>query len=619
MDLQETRQVIGNNSLNFVRNTPRYALIFKTFTGSGKTTTVLNKIDEAGMRWIYVAPFHEVIEQNISRSTLRNFDFLHLEGRERCCLRDDLKPLIKKGININGFCVQCNFKQHTCPYYKNQHQAYTRLPNLAVTHAHIQTFLPQFLNTGAGEESSIRDFYDVMIIDENPIQCFLHQKQMSRKDIRYMRDILALTNMPERLITLMDYLYNTTINYQELYRLGINELNAHRINKLFSERVAELYTRGDIVEIPENVLPFIFEVFSSSNRLEDMIYYRKGYLNMVYFTPNALNLGLRIIGLDGTANRDIWGAMLDSDDFDIIQIDYQYKNAFQLAGGKYPITSWTRKDSTVPEMLTKIIDEIAEDKERSVLVVGTKSINRLIAKHSTSMNLMYAHYYNLRSHNDFYLKCDTVILANEPNVPPESLNSYEALSGWDRELWVTMTREEEMLQAVGRIRQNISYIPDLDISRSKIEVYIFPSTGMIVRKNGNVVQPSKDDPLNTYDYTKTYTPTLLPEAVALSKNRLRRFLSGGIDIEKHVTIVDDLLGNCPMTESSMTKKYGRAKTRKYFKYLKARYLIKYNRSTKKYDITDRGYKKLTSEEKTDRGSDIIYLTEPRKSSESSSS
>lgn len=605
MDINKVRKDIADRSVYFALKEPElYALIIKTFTGSGKTTSVLNAIDEAHLRWIYVAPFHKVIEKNVKRSPVRHFDFLHLEGREKCCLRTDLRPLIDAGVNISGFCDECNFKERQCSYYINRHNAYTELPNLAVTHAHIQTFLPKFLNTEFGDHL-IRDYYDVMIIDENPISCFLHQKQLTTNELVYIREVMTFASVRDELIQFMDCIIPVDVDYDRISGLNLHELNAINENKNFCLRVADLFINHVIGAIPPNIIPLIFEIISRANvrNLDDMIFYdrKKKLLNLIYFVDDALDLGLRIIGLDGTANDIVWEAMLGTDNFDSFERDHTYEHVYQLNGGRYCITAWKMNES-IQDKICSIIDKIANRKKRGVLVLGTKWSNKVVARKCNSKNLHYATFYNLRSFNDYYKQCDTLVLPIEPNIPEDTMKSYVALSDWDESLWRKITREEEMLQGIGRIRQNIKYLEDLNIDReTPIEIFILSSTGLRKIKTTDIDKALATEEIGYFDEMYVdYIPTLVEEANVITMGQLSMHLDGKIDLNASVGTIDNILNICPTTATEIgdTLNLTRSKVRKYIKYMLRRRLIK--KDGNKYDITKRGYQKLTPEKKNER-------------------
>ena len=78
----------------FMLNPSLRTLIMRIFTGGGKTTKTLKEMDE-NCRWIYCAPFHKNIKENITDSHFRTYDFLHLKSRSKLCINPDAKILFK--------------------------------------------------------------------------------------------------------------------------------------------------------------------------------------------------------------------------------------------------------------------------------------------------------------------------------------------------------------------------------------------------------------------------------------------------------------------------------------------------------------------------------------------
>jgi len=593
VDIDIVRKIIAEKSTDFVINGTQDALVIRTFTGSGKTTTVLNAIDSLGLRWIYVAPTHDIIKQNVKQGPLRQFNFLHLEGRERCCLRAELKELIPKGINISGFCDECSLRETECDYYMNQHRAFTETPNICVTHAHINTWLPMFLNTHYGD-ITISDNYDVLIVDENPITCFLHEEVTSRRELSYIRDVMTLLGMPGQLIRLIDLLMFTRLNYNELRQINLHGIDPLRLNKTYSMRLANRYMQGEIDQIPKNIIPILFKIYENfelGDPIEQMIFYRDRMLNLCYFSPEALDFDLKIIGLDGTANQGVWAAMIGHSNFKLLEADYKYKNAYQLVGGSYPISTWKKAKDSMIKRICPIIDGIAATKKRSVLVCGTKFVNNVISKNTTQPNIEFATYYNLRSHNEFYKKCDTVILACEPNIPPDNLVAWEILSGWSKDILISIFREEEMLQALGRLRQNIESIDG--VKRERMEVYILPSTG---KKEFMTKDMYSDKMEHILLDSVEYTSSLLPEAHMINLEQLRKSIKGIERLDETTDVIIDILKSIPNTPTQYSKYTGMmySKVRRYFNYMRKMNLIK--KVGRIYDITENGKQKLVAEE-----------------------
>lgn len=574
MELKEIYTEIAKAIKDFLNSNQRQ-MVLKTFTGSGKTTLALETSDVNGFRFIYAAPSHDIITENIEDSTRHKFTFLHLKGREKCCLHPEIKEMAAAGIDISFFCKDCGYRGEICEYERNMREIYQHQPNIALTHAHITSWLPQFLSTRIGD-TTIRDLYDVLIIDENPIKCFLNEMQMTVAELSYLRDCCNTIHLSPSIIEVLNLMLASPLEYDRLRTMPFPS-DKIKIMQKFSKRIGELYRTNQISEPPKNALSFLFEIMENRSQLEHMIYYREGKINLSYFKPNALNLGIKILALDGTASIPVWHQMLGGEP-NILSIDYQYKNVFQLNAARYPITSW-KKGNKVATKLCKLIDRIAKRKTRNVLVVATKDVIRKISKISKAKNKEYAVYYNLRSKNSYWKKCDTVILALEPNPPQEKIISCVALSEWPESVWRLIFREEEMRQAIGRIRQNLLETPDGE-KRQLPEVYIFPSTGVIKGKRYS---------------------DLLPEARVISLENLSDMLDidGFYNEENEMEII--ILRECPTNMKSIEQKYkiNHYKALRYFLYLEREgFMVN---EDGKYEITDRGIKRLPLKDQASRG------------------
>lgn len=590
MDLNQKRSILEQRTKDFVYS-DRWEDIFRCFTGVGKTATILKTVDSLQARWIYAAPFHKVIEGSVKRSNLRNYDFVHLKGRMECCHVEAYRNLMKMGLDIEVFCRKCPMRNNVCEYYANIKKAYRERPNLAITHAHIQSFLPSFLDTVIGD-GEIRSDYNVLIVDENPIGCFINEETISRMQLFYLRECCIMGEMDQIIIDLLTELLKTTLNYNAIMKIPYLTLKRLSISRKFTKSMSRLYDEHVIADIPKNILGFLHNVFlfMTEDKISNMIYYRDDELNLAYFNPQALNLNLPIIGLDGTASKMVWSRMLGRE-VTPFNIDYQYKNAYQLDGGQYPISSWTRYGDDTPKKLVSLIDKIGRRKKRNVLVCGTKSVINKVQKFITIKNWEPAIYYSLRSKNEFYKTCDTVVLSCEPHPPDEKIQSCVALSGWPEDVWRRIYTEEEMLQALGRIRQNIEVLDD-GTQREEIEVFVLPSTG-VKTPFSNLFEPSDDIEFKRGDeFVKI-----------LSKDNLELILDGaGEHLNREMTDMDIILSECPTSPNTIILKYNKSRLyiRRLFSILANKNLI-INTSCGKYELTKTGRKKISTDEKNKRG------------------
>ena len=539
-------------------------------------------------RWIYVGPIHDVIDENLKDSRYRIYDFLHLEGRERCCKRPDLIEYIKKGYDIQTFCDECPQVDGPCIYRSNEKRAYKELPNLAITHAHINTWLKKFLNSKYNDRP-IHEYYDVIIIDENPIKSFMQEQSINRKELYYIKECMLLGHFDKRITDLMDIICNTPINYNKLMIYTELKLQPLAISRSFSRLMTKLKTDGEIADLPKNIIPFLLDVINIAveDKIKYMIYYDNGILNMSYFTPHALNFhGIKLIGLDGTANKIVWDHMLGTD-VNIMRIDYEYYNIYQLDGPRYPIMSWKLSEKGKYPISAKIagfLDKVAATRKRGVLVCTTKSVKAMLRKKVHSDKIEYAPLYNLRSRNSFWETCDTVILVCEPNIKPERIDACMHLSGWSSEVWQLIYREEEMLQAIGRIRQNIHFLPDKKTPREETQVIILPSTGVA----------------KTADKLGKYS-NLLPEARITTWDGIEQIVDGNFKYVEHYDQLQVIIDSCPISMKDLISqtKLGKQKIRSIMLDLENRGLVINERG--RFRLTTEGTIKISMRERIRRG------------------
>ena len=94
LDILNIRELIANRVITFLEMCERANqvrnIVFQTFPGSGKTTTIMKAIDDSSYTWIYLSPFHEIILENLEFSHIKNYDFIWLKGKEQdgVCLSD---------------------------------------------------------------------------------------------------------------------------------------------------------------------------------------------------------------------------------------------------------------------------------------------------------------------------------------------------------------------------------------------------------------------------------------------------------------------------------------------------------------------------------------------------
>lgn len=574
LDIHTIREIISNRALQHVRDCHiediNEYLIFQSFPGSGKTTSIMKTIDEHNYNWIYLAPFHSVIKENIKYSNVRDYNFVHLKGKKQdgVCQIQEYRKLAKRGFNITPFCeTTCPFKNSSCPYYKTLEEIETIPQSWAGVHSHIPSYLQTYLFGKEYEGDPMYTWFDVLIIDEFPIQTLLSQgDRITRHNINHLRDILSYydgdneaKDIIMNLLNEMTLATNTIdMNYVKVHDI-INSnrgLDFNKFQEEFDSLLLRLVSDKIIKEPPRNLIYLFSRIYEQNPDIDTLRYniYKKKDSNWgkggFYINVSNLDyfqsLPLPIIALDATADILAWNTLLGKE-CESERIDIEYKHIYQLKSyGKYYTSSWiTYKNgkevlSSTGKRLAQIIQKICNRKDHSVLICSSKRIrshiNKYLSKHYNRKNYKFAIFYNLRSRNSFYEECDTCIIAHQPGIPPEQVEIRKAVLGWTPDLIKNLLTTCEIKQAIGRIRQNIKITPSGRV-RDKVEVYIFPGA---LREKNKLVKEAKlinkkdmeighlvgirDSVINIIYNHKTITFKTLKYITELSRSMLKRIL-----------------------------------------------------------------------------------------------
>lgn len=478
-------------------------LLLKLPTGSGKTTNAINTVNDFAEKcWIYLSPFHKNITENLEMSPHRHdkLKYIHMKSRAKSCIVPQFRELAQKHINIRPICEnKCEKKEEDCPYYEAKRELFNNPQNWAGVHAHINEFLGDFLYSLDPNEIPNHQYYDILIIDENPISVLFINEKGNAETLADLKNVLAKLNLQTEDARMCDkfleflilsFLSDKRINYKKLYEL-FTPIDFRLLYEQYQVEIIDRIIAGqmDVLEIPKDYLVWFDRIqrHASRKKIENMIvkkeasgYTKKSYYFMCFEETVLHNLPFKIIGLDGTANLDIWRAIIGEEP-SLFYVPYEYHNMYQLVDGEYPLSSWLEpnifKLRSTGERLCDIIDLVAERKKNKVLVCSTQSLKPHIRQQCKANNLIFGYYYYLRSRNDFYQTADTVILACQPNIPEFQLECFTNLSSWGSEVWRQVFTDEEMVQAVGRIRFDLAEVKETKRIRERREIYIFPSKG----------------------------------------------------------------------------------------------------------------------------------------------
>lgn len=520
-------------------------IVFNTFPGSGKTTTVMKAADEVGAKWIYVAPTHDIIEENLRDSRMRYYDFMHLKSKAKLCINPNAYVLFRKGYEADYLCKICGMRS-ACPYLEQQRRVRENVPNIGIVHTHLATWLPKFLS-----DINTKDDYNVLILDENPIMNLFRQETLTHAHLSILRtQIRYVSDYDTGLYEFLGALQQNPLDYDRLRDLAGDVYQGQeraQFMERYTKTVYERYLEGYYKVLPRNLLGYIYTAIDDVDHIEHaFIWGYNGIVISVLYRDAIPSLNMHVIGLDGTASTDVWSRLLGTDNFRIHNATYYYGKVYQLNGPRLPIRTWRQSDN-VKMKYTDLIRKIASTTSRNVLVIATKYIieNILVPRLRDVENITYAYYYNLRSKNGYYRTCDTVVLVCEPNPHPITYKAAIGLSGWDDYVWKRIYTIDEMKQAIGRLRGNIRMLED-GTRREEPRVFILPSTG--VRPNG--------------------VSDVLKEAIVVSYNTLVDILDGR-PYTGDIELMKQLLAALPMSmaEFSRLRKISYSKTRRLMKKL----------------------------------------------------
>jgi len=513
-------------------------LLEKCHVGSGKTWNTIKTIEDRGDTWIYLAPFHTVIDENLRFSTLRNYNYIHLKSRAKLCLILEYKRIAKYGIDIRPICeTSCPLKDTTCPYYETKRKLFREACSWAGVHHHLKDFIGDFFHCFL-DRTPIWKFYDVMIIDENPINVLFENEYADSEEIAGLRDIIRRLNITHvhtnAVIEFLDFLITSFVGREQInYQNCLAHFQAVNWKSFYDDYQAMLVDELRVEHITLQEVPREFiktfgvlQTKINENTIQYMIvkknasaYTRKKFHFMGFDNHSLLECPIKMIGLDGTANPTIWESITGKR-ASILERRYVYNNIYQLRGrsnARYPLSSWVREGeiTVTGKRLCQIIDQICRNKPNGkVLIACTKPLQPFLARELTEKNKVFCNYYYIRSRNEFYETCDTIVLTCEPNIQRFQIECFAHLSDWDEDVWRQVFTQEEMIQTVGRIREDIGITISGRI-RNPREIYILPYT-----------------PMDNKAYTRIEaTPSLYPEARVMDFEELLMFVKG-VDLDE---------------------------------------------------------------------------------------
>jgi hypothetical protein len=571
--MEDVYRIIRTSMADYIeRGIPdiRHALILDAYPGAGKTTNILAELWRLDMPFIYLAPDHDVIHENLTFHALEDYigGFQHIMGRKHLCMVEQRRrDAFEYGMPIKPFCRSCEHREDgSCEYYQRRWSIEGRSPpSWAGVHAHITTYLPTYLFGDEDREGHLDD-YDILVIEENPIKSLMRSESLTRNDLVFLErelNLYTFSNDEQRdvLLMLIDHLISKlgkTIDHGLIWRNFVDMWRNHDWLDFMEEFDAHIVMRimnEGLQRAPRHVMQVLDSIFTTTTQ-ERLPYHitssiRDGIprVSFNYFYGNALEgIPLHIVGLDGTANTTIWSRILRKD-VHPIRITYSYENVYQLSEGNYPVSSWIYKNAlrSTGKSLFNLVKLILGTRNGTTLLIGSKRLQKhivpLLEMEGLDKKVEYAVYYNLRSKNFTY--CDTVILLMKPSPPRHQLEIYTRLSGWDEEVWSAHYVDDEMLQALARVRSNMKEVKDAfgrDRIRDRVEIFVFSKHHIFTDE---MVRPG------SYWYSKKheieyFLKTGISSPITLTKN----------DLKMEANIKDSLQGFEEMSFKRLKEEHG---------------------------------------------------------------
>jgi len=481
-----------------------HALLFNAFPGAGKTRNVLRRVWELGKKFIYLAPDHEVILDNVELHEDVEIEFVHFKGREWECTNQENRELAQQfHMSLRPICEKICADKDTCNYYIKKKKIESHPPpSWAGVHAHIISYLRKYLLGTASERPHLQHF-DVMIVEENPMPRLMENRALSLPDIGNIEmEASMMQECNERQLgtfcDVLEYFAAHVVIPHDYDRLWERVEEWRRWDNpawaKFHDKWEEHITwrikgvEGEpLRNVPQDIVMLLDDMFQATTR-ENLQYHVRtisGQVMLNYFYGDRLrDLPMRIMCLDGTANMDTWNHILNKPLYPITIVK-PFKNVWQAKGANYPQSSWIRNGELTRTglALLKLVEKIVKTRDGKILLIGTKKVCGFAETYLMEKNLMrkirLAHYYNLRSKN--FTDCDTVVLLVRPSPTEDSINAYTALSGWPRTFWQSYYTRDEMLQAIARIRPTLDRVyggmPPQWRNRGEISCFVLCNAG----------------------------------------------------------------------------------------------------------------------------------------------
>jgi hypothetical protein len=546
-------------------------LVLALYAGSGKSTTVWDVLMEMKPRFIYLPPRHNVIEDMcefdprctivLDGDDVRTGSVPHVysktykkkSGQYVCQVlneREDLAGLVAAGkITSDYFCNKDCVHYVECSV--NQAQWASEKTSWCGVHAHMINYLENHF------EKVGRDKYNVVVIDENPFNTMYQDRDFSLDELDVIKDFVDDKEIAKVISSAKHMFINEPTepniisfstkkflkNYNETIRVAVEEgrqIPSYN-NVSIIAKVTELVSKGRLF----SELSMPSKVFDKGKNVTKVKigYYDKDMLNRI---------GIPIIALDATGIGSTWHRIADQ--YEIVGgkpyiEEWRHSNIVKIIGsGNFYHTSWNHfKPDNIAFTAMKLM---SGNTDKKVIVCCSKAIMKIIKDNTPGIdNIKYAHFMSLTSDNSFWKDANVLVIAGRPTLPPSQRAGIIKISGLTEDDIDYIKTESEIVQGIGRLRQNLEYTKDIpklgglinEKHRGELFIVIFPHL-----KTNNPF-----DHMEYYD-ADSYTQITMEDYVACLKHGYMH------PIDYYCDVVDRFLIS-PHTESVIYREFNNAK------------------------------------------------------------
>ena len=458
--------------------------LISTYAGSGKTFNVWNSIKKFRPIFAYFAPRHVVISQmhdlDHEMDVPHLFSKNHFDGDKPLCkyLQDHPKEawLVRKGRMVASiFCNTCGHNrvvskddgtgelEYDCSIMTTHNLI--KQPHVSWTgvHAHIGAFLPIHL-ADIGRKK-----YSLIILDENPFRSMYQKTSLRSRDLTDLEEFFEEDKVYPLVHNLKMRLVNETSNV-DLKGFNFETFLSNHKDRIFEMDGSSFIPRYNDVMLIGRLADKIVSGKSVEDNIMVLNVFRDKIMKLAWYNRDMLNdVELPILALDATGSDNLWKTLAPSYDVTtLIRGEWENKRVVHLKGsGDYYLKTWQACDKygdNHPNF--KMLRRICAIAEGDVIVCCSKRIRSIIQEHVRNFdNLKFAIFMSLTSDNSLWRNARVVVIAGRPTIPPPERKFMLGVTNFSSEVMDYIHIESEVVQGIGRVRQNI---PEADVMKNNL-------------------------------------------------------------------------------------------------------------------------------------------------------